>query len=260
MTHAIPFTRRRLNRKPCAEEAGLEIRDPVRAGSWICKLETVTPLIINSLFPRLSAAPLPPFIQGSSLRGMVRNAAEMLGAGCCRYCDVRREDLDPDYRGLSTCREQSACVVCRIFGFVDRQTTWTSKVAFADALSAQTQWTQVHIPGRTPHLQSPGLEWAFFAHGDSVPAEGPLRAAATGVFTFTVDYINLDDEQRDILRFALTLRHDQAHLCHRLGFAKALGYGACRISIDGDPAPLSVRALSRQFDSNALNSFLELRR
>ena len=62
---------------------------------------------------------------------------------------------------------------------------------------------------------------------------------------FRSEYLNLDEEEYAVLKFALTLEYGDVKLCHKLGYAKALGLGACTISIPGDKSEPAGTALDR---------------
>jgi len=233
MSKTVPFTTLELPRKPCAEELGGERRSRKGSGIWRCELATLAPLCIKSSFDRLHDADAA-VIPASSLRGMVRNMAEMLGAGCGRF----HADKDWLAGRLKPCSEDDACLVCRVFGFVEGDYALAGKVRFVDAVLPRPRWEKLAIPStqRDPHESTPGGGWILFPR--RTPARlppGPTRCLAAGQrIVFRVEYLNLDEEEYAVFKYALTLEHGGAKLCHMLGYAKALGLGACTLSLLAD--------------------------
>ena len=233
MSKTVPFTTQELARKPCAEEAGHERRARNGSGIWICELKTLSSLCIQSYFRNLKdgdAAVIP----GTSLRGLVRNMAEMLGAGCARF----HADGGWQADRLKPCTPYSACLVCRVFGFVEGDYALAGKVRFVDAVSPKPRWETYAIPStqRDPHDPALGGGWILFPRRPMARlSSGPTRCVAAGEkFRFRVEYLNLDEEEYAVFKYALTLEHSGTKLCHMLGYAKALGLGAATISIIGD--------------------------
>lgn len=235
MTPRVPYATGRISRRACDTDAepGHDRRPRANSANWTCELRTLTPLCIHSMFnPR--GRPVderdPAIIPASSLRGMVRNVAEVLGAGCGRYQDWPPANLSP-------CTEADACVVCRVFGFVQGKFAWAGKVRFTDTAPASVSWVRLQIPlDRDPH--EGGTGWLLFRHDPVRLREdrsGPRCVPAGQVFRFQVGATNLDPEEMAVFRFALTLSHGEIDLCHKLGFAKAAGLGSCKISIIDTP-------------------------
>jgi CRISPR/Cas system CSM-associated protein Csm3 (group 7 of RAMP superfamily) len=232
MTPTVPFRNSALSRRACEAEPGHERKPPANSGFWTCSLKTLTPLCIQSAFRNLKdedAVRLP----ASSLRGMVRNMVEVLGAGCARYLEGVAEPPQ-----LSRCTEFDACLACRLFGFVEGKFAWAGKVRFSDSVPQKVKWTKVSVPvDRPPHDDRQG--WLLFRHEEPRLRVGPTRCIEQGQqFRFRVEYINLDPEELAVLRFGLTLSHRSVDLCHKLGYAKSLGLGSCKISIVAGKAGL----------------------
>jgi hypothetical protein len=163
---------------------------------------------------------------------MVRNAAEILGAGCGRLYSGGRE-LPVE---LSPCKDTGTCVVCRVFGFVDGKTTWQSRVRFSDATSVgEVRWQRLDAEARSGRGGSdPEREqgWAVFVHRDEEPSSGRVPCVAPGAkFRFGVEFAGLDETEYAVFRLALTLHAGQHRLVHKLGFAKSLGFGSCEVVI-----------------------------
>lgn len=239
MHQRAPFSRHTPTLKPLTSEEGLQRLDKALSGRWKCRLTAVTPLCIRTSFEqqrRSNSKPL--FIPATSIRGMIRNVAQMLGAGCGRT-------YSPEWelpRNLAPCSTASACVVCRTFGFVQGQESWQSKVRFQDATAqGRAEWITLDTDDRSGWGGGEPEEkagWALFTHQDEDLAMGktPCLRESTE-FDFEVDYLNLDAEELAVLRLALTLEGGGKKLVHKIGFAKSLGLGSCLIRIAND-APL----------------------
>jgi hypothetical protein len=232
MSETIPFPTDPLSRKPCEEAAGLDYARPgLFSGTWRCVLVNESPLCIRTAFRGGGTASIP----GASLRGLVRNTAEMLGAGCARYWDKGRSD------DLRACTRENACVVCRVFGFVEtgEDFAWTGRVRFSNSERVKVTWVRRDMPAhQRPAHDDKRDGWVVYPAVPCSDQSGPVICAAEGSrFPFSVDYFNLDVEEYAVLKFALTLRHGEMHLFHMLGYGKALGFGACRIEIPKDTSP-----------------------
>lgn len=240
MSETVRYSTRPLNRKPCAEEPGHERRDRTGSDVLACELKTLTPLCIHSAFRSLTDDQRP-VIPGSSLRGMVRNMLEMLGASCLRLVDRPGPGAPGELR---RCTPDSACIACRMFGFTEGDYSWASKVLFTDARpfaerGAPTfSWTHCVLARRYSGPAAESGAWALFPAGPVTvpclpsPGRNTTRCVAAGSrFRFRVEYLNLDPEELSLLLFSLTLSHESYDLCHKLGYAKALGLGACKIRI-----------------------------
>src|SRR5262249_13726408 len=137
------------------------------------------------------------------------------------------------------CTEQSACLVCRVFGFVHSDYSWAGKVRFHDTTPAAVKWAKLAVSrdwGRG--ADDGGSGWRVFPHREVKLPLGNLRCAAEGSkFQFRIDYLNLDPEEYAVLKFALTLRYGDIVLCHKLGYQKAQGLGSVKVSIPSDKSP-----------------------
>ncbi len=251
MHQRAPFTTEKLTLKSLTAETGLERFDKALSGRWKCRLSVVTPLCIKTSFEQQRRWKIErPFIPATSIRGMIRNTAQILGAGCGRL-------YGPDWevpRHLAPCSPPNACVVCRIFGFaekvekVEKQDTWQSKVRFFDALTLEkTEWVLLNTDDRSgwgggEPVVAAG--WALFPHlKENLPRGSTPCIEKGSIFEFDVEYLNLDAEELAVLRLAITLKSAGPPLVHKIGFAKSLGLGSCLISIIND-AP--IKDLIRQ--------------
>ena len=237
MSFTIPFGEELLDLRPCEDEPGFEALNKAgtRSGVWECSLRTLAPLSIKSVFENLGKDGAV-YIPGSSIRGMVRNVAEMLGAGCGRYFDDGMRLPD----NLKVCGPAGACLVCRIFGFTEGEYSWASKVRFSDtARSKEIPLVTLRVPNQREELENNGRGWrAFRSFGWVADGGSPVRCVGSDVtFSFQVHYTNLSAEQYDLLLFALTLQDGNEQLVHKLGYGKSLDLGACVISVRGSPKP-----------------------
>ncbi len=210
--------------KQMSEDIGQAARIGANSGVLICQLTTLTPLSIRSVFKN---TPNPAWIPGSSLRGMVRNMAEVLGAGCGRLTDG----------ATAVCTAERTCVVCRVFGYVEKEEGTASKVKFRDSDRIPVKYDRIDVPFERPAPEGVA-GWILFPHDDDAKTydgKEPFVIEETK-FRFRVDYLNLDAEEYAIFRFALELKYGAVDLCHKLGFAKAAGFGSCVVRVLGDKA------------------------
>ena len=236
MAAFVRFPTQALSYRPTEGTAGHSRRkEGTFAGVWKCELVTKTPLCIHSYFKLFRQEGDAAFIPGTSLRGMVRNMMEMLGAGCPRL-----------YRGTATgpphfkpCSPECTCLACHVFGFVEerKQFAWQGKVTFSDTDKTARRWIRLNVP--IAPAPAKGTGWLTFGHAPTPPTSpGTVWCVESGEkFRFTVEYKDLDAEERAVLKLALTLRHGETHLCHKLGYGKSAGLGSCRITIENDPSP-----------------------
>ncbi len=259
MSERVRFTSELLERRPCADEAGQERRVKSRySGAWICALEALTPVCIQSAFAKLTDKDKA-FLPGSSLRGMVRNVAEVLGAGCAEFHEGRPE---PPEILATPCTEEAACLVCRVFGFVHGDYSWAGEVRFHDTLSAAVPWVKFGLSRAGFGGGGDGEEgWRVFPHRLPKLPEGRIRCAATGSkFQFRVDYLNLDAEEYGLVKFALTLQHGEIDLCHKLGYQKAQGLGSVLIRTPNDKSAPIGPDIERYLATRSFAEFQGYRR
>jgi CRISPR/Cas system CSM-associated protein Csm3 (group 7 of RAMP superfamily) len=244
-----------------AAMTGHERVDPeLYSGTFHCELEAVTPLSIKQHFADLRRIRSRVWLPGSSIKGMIRNLAEMLGAGCTLYFGYktqRRSPVDP-HTPIQPCGPNAACPVCRIFGYAPprKEGGWQGKARFHDSASLpRVQWMESPSGGNARlqfqdarHTAFYGTTqnpagWKIYRHAKKATAAHPDFIApcvpSGTVFSFNVDFENLCAEEFAILQFCLSLDHqcpehsaDHAiRLCHKLGYGKGLGLGSCRIRV-----------------------------
>ncbi|MBY0502556.1 MAG: hypothetical protein K2X03_01515 [Bryobacteraceae bacterium] len=246
----IPHSTRPLSVKSLDREPGLERRGKDSSAILMCELTAVTPIIINSAFKSMTNADSP-YLPAASIRGMVRNMMEMLGASCLRLVDAPARNAP---ESLKACSRDKACLTCRTLGFTEKEKEGgcASKVFFSDAKPVPPapgkppawKWQFADVRRQYAGQPPPVDGWAIFAHGDlevdvfDTPGGQRTRCLSAGSpLRFRVEFINLDPEAKALFLFALTLRYQSYELCHKLGYAKALGLGACTIRILNPDAP-----------------------
>lgn len=263
MSENIPFTKLDLSRRSCEAGAGAETghdrrerRPDSLSGFWGCSLEALTPLCIQAAFAVQQKQGSQAFLPGSSLRGMLRNVAEMLGAGCARYYEGQGYGSN-----LKICTARNACLVCRVFGFVEGDFAWAGKVRVNDSARADVRWLGCHLPRQRPaHSDVNGAGWMIFPATKPALASGRTWSVdAKRRFPFLVEYLNLDAEEYAVLKFSLTLQYQEVDLVHCLGYGKSLGLGACKISIPKDTSPPIGQKIQRYLDQPGFRVFRELR-
>jgi hypothetical protein len=259
MSVLVPFTDRELSRRPLNEVHGHDRRFPTRSGFWSCNLRTLTPLCIHSAFLKLKPDD-PAIIPGSSIRGMVRAVVEILGGACARlYNGSFDSKLEP-------CTQANTCLACRVFGYTLGDFSWASKLRFADTLRqpAPKASERLFLPqdrgGFAPSPSEPG--WILFPHSKTRPvfSSGPTPCVpANQDFKFLIEYTNLDEEEYALIKFALTLTHAGIDLCHKIGYARSAGLGACKISLPNDKSPAIGPAIEPYLASPGYQAFAPLR-
>lgn len=258
-----------------------------------CRLRTLTPLCEKQLFSDLKSRGRTPYLPGSTLKGLVRTTAQMLGAGCggMQYSKPEHGDVTlPPH--LAGCKSESACLVCRVFGYSVEKTEfgWAGKARFRDSdeVNAWTDqsWETMGIdgvitPSRPPaRWQDPGprhrpfyfepgtdkpLGWKVYRHAKYVVKPDPEFGSDACVpagreFRFQVEVENLTEEEAAVFSLALTLKHEcpvhkgknSVGLSHKLGYGKSIGMGSCDIEIV-EFRPISAsRLLGAENDARTL--------
>lgn len=240
MRVTVPFTQRPLSRSATAGDAGHRAKVPQRSGSLSCRITLATPTCFHSDYR--NAATVVPFVPAASLRGMLRSMYEVLGASCARLIPNPPPRMP---RELNPCDPKLTCIACRSFGFTDGQFAWAGKVEISDArLATPAHWVHLNLRRQYQGQPGPADGWVLFEKSayNLTPQNPPHNmstrcAPANSCFTFRVHYHNLDPEERALLLFALTLRHENISLCHKIGYAKALGLGQCTITITDKEPP-----------------------
>ncbi|MGH8658210.1 MAG: RAMP superfamily CRISPR-associated protein [Gammaproteobacteria bacterium] len=215
-----------------------------------------------------------PAIPGTSLKGVIRSVAEAAANACLilpnrlSYERQRVEyDLPPGFRACNDLKR--LCPACHLFGMLNRGTVFAGNVTVGDATAQpgykMQRFTLAVLSAPKPrHVafyskeidrnKPPVRGRKFYYHHRQGPQ---LRAERDGqnktveavlpgaVFTFEVEYINLTDEDLNLLLFALVLWEDT---CHKIGMGKPIGLGSAKIRIT-EIRQLNCRARYRQLNS-----------
>lgn len=230
-------------------------------GTISCRLTAETPLFIpnptnknkqNDLTPKqfLQDTEGKYFIQGSSLKGMLRSVVETVGPGCWVLFGGKHERRLP--KEFSRCNNRDRlCPACRLFGVINRKTMhYRGRVGVDDAICDSAV---PHDPIYTIVLSNPkpdhepwyladgrvaGRKYYFHQEnistlGGWVPPESkeklnqhitPLNKGSS--FIFQVAFQGLDNEELALLLYSLSLEEGMRH---KIGYAKPAGLGSVRI-------------------------------
>lgn len=243
------------------------------SGRIYCTIENLTPLFIggnrnNSQQFLTSNGKYT--IPGSSLKGMLRSLAEIIGGGCSVT------DSNGQFNKMyAACNKiHSLCVTCRMFGMMERgrgAKVHKGKVFISDALiieeKTETKLFDVLLFSRgmrhEPFYRTPqtgrldGKSRKFYFHQpkrkDSVPSipqnlqnrAEKINAILPGCqFEFEIDFVSLEKFELELLVYILALEENvdviiedgkiplKGPMRHKLGYAKPLGLGSCRIDLN----------------------------
>lgn len=253
-----------------------------KSGVIHCSLKTLTSVCVASrqafglvkFVYRDNRATIP----GSSLKGMLRSLAEIVGGGCFVTPSAKGSSapLPDSYRACN--RNKDLCITCRMFGMMGRGSNATvhkGKISISDGsirennirfnvfeimqMSHGTRHDPFYVSPDSGHFD--GLCRKVYFHQpqrrDSVP-EIPAdirRMAADHIrsieaippgnhFDFEVDFINLTQDEFELLVYVLALEGRveveiggggvrlSGPLRHKIGLGKPLGLGSCHIAIN----------------------------
>ncbi len=186
-----------------------------------------------------------PTIPGTSLKGVIRSMAELIGHGCAPL------GTEEDSRCTSS---RQLCITCRIFGFLQGGDVHTGLVSFGDAEMiaspiSPNAWKEQNgvllaNPKPTHKPFYPPRHRKIYPHQPAckeVPTPAPpgvgnpkmfrkvQPAPADTTFAFQATFENLREEELALLLYAIVLEEGMAH---KIGGCKPLGAGSARISID----------------------------
>jgi len=244
------------------------------SGYISCSLEALTPFLIGRRTERTDIEFIKrngkPVIPGTSLKGMIRALAEIVGNGCAVIGEV--DDL---HRPCVNTR--NLCVTCRMFGMMERgreAKVFMGKVTIGDGIFIDEvpRYGEFKVlmgtpnPRHTPFYINPlnnnndKMVRKFYFHqpahiqSPQSPSNNLITRAWTikalmppARFKFTVTFNNLLDEELDLLLYCLFLENDfefkerdssQTQLLkgrlfrHKLGYGKPLGMGSVFIQPD----------------------------
>ena len=233
-----------------------------RSGKISCTLTNLTPLFISKtnkgdprMFQNLEHNNKP-VIPGTSLKGMLRSLAEIVGGGCFVTNNQHK------------CQDAfSLCIACRMFGMTGNTGVHMGSVSFSDAIFLEDmpdiQLVKVYLGAPNPDHYSfyvtpqtgnnDGNCRKFYFHQPRVNNNFPRAVdAAWNVsalvaghhFSFDITFSNLRDEEIRLLVYILALEENvsvtleegdislSGPLRHKIGNAKPFGMGSCHITID----------------------------
>lgn len=249
------------------------------SGYISCSLVNLTPLFVGKnrynsqqFLTRKTTRGERYVIPGSSLKGMLRSLAEIVGGGCF-VTGFQGQKTDSYIYGPCH-KANNLCITCRMFGMMERgknARVHRGNVSVSDALireeKPEIQKFQLllsncgvrHEPFyRSPHTGTcDGKSRKLYFHQPqrigSVPnVPENLKPRAWDVnallpshhFCFDVQFSNLSAEELNLLLYVLVLEESvkatvegagftlKGPLRHKIGTAKPLGMGSCHMSIN----------------------------
>ncbi len=264
----VPVRDQVVRRRPVTEEKIVGYN-----GSISCTLENLTLFFIGqnrqdrtSFLTRERR----PVVPGSSLKGMLRSLAELVGGGCM----VTAQSRSDQYKACD--RVQALCVTCRLFGMMERgqgARVHRGQVAIGDGLLREEnpQTVRCEVLLNTPKPS----HVAFYLHpltgqADNacrklyfhqpqrrtqlLPVPEPIRQRAEPKvallpghhFDFIIQFNNLQEDELSLLLYVLVLEEDvqvtvgtgqdqyrlRGPLRHKLGLGKPLGMGSVHITVN----------------------------
>jgi hypothetical protein len=242
------------------------------SGRIHCTIENLTPLFIGGnrdnsqqFLTRNGKYIIP----GSSLKGMLRSLAEIIGGGCSVTDSNGRFN-----KTYASCNKVgSLCVTCRMFGMMERgrgAKVHKGKVFISDALileeKTETKLFDVQLFSQgmrhEPFYRTPqtgrldGKSRKFYFHQ---PKRKNSALEPTNIqkfvdkknailpgcqFEFEIDFVSLEKFELELLVYVLALEENvdviiedgdiplKGPMRHKLGYAKPLGLGSCRIDLN----------------------------
>lgn len=238
-------------------------------GSLKCRLTTLTPFLIGkrgfgnevSFIERDRK----PVIPGTSLKGMIRSLAEIVGNGCAVVGKA-------DSTHIACHNADNLCITCRIFGMMEKghdAKVFMGKVSFGDGIfqSDKPVYLNYQVLMGTPNPKHTSfyinsitgkddqtVRKFYFHQPDQkdtplYPPSDLINRAwkvyplpKNSVFEFDVTFHNLLDEELNLLLYFIALEEDvsisfddgrtvKGSLRHKLGYGKPLGMGSVHIAI-----------------------------
>lgn len=169
----------------------------------------------------------------------------------CESGMAKGRDIEPDIGArLSSTQPDSLCPACRLFGTTD----YKGRVRFGFAKpkdSSRLMWYNNGQPLTLPLLENPRPTWTmpddtcgvpgrkFYVHHNgwtNVKDEGKTKNNCTveaidkgNEFQFEIFFENLEEWELGLLLYSLEL---EPKLAHKMGKAKAFGFGSVQIRVD----------------------------
>ncbi|MDE0012358.1 MAG: RAMP superfamily CRISPR-associated protein [Candidatus Poribacteria bacterium] len=247
------------------------------SGRIWCELEALTPLMIgdgHGEFVR-HRGNQKPYIPSTSLKGVVRSLAEVVGNATVPFPGPQVDDphqLEKAQRDINDIAHFD--IVSRMFGYLNGGDVVAGLVHFSDAdiskeVSPLNQWQQYQVAVGQPkpnhrafyaaqkdrrkfYHHHPGAQGLVRPH-PGILQTNRVRPAPPGTcFSFTVDFMNLRENELNLLIYCLVLEKDvtvtlspealgkdqneppftfEGPLRHKMGGAKPHGAGSVRMCI-----------------------------
>ena len=216
-------------------------------GRLRCRLEAHTPLEVNYLKnANFNQAPLVP---ATSIKGVIRSMAELVGGGCLSVSDKRRND-----GRWALCSNETCCVTCDLFGRLVHGRGGSINKGKVSLGEARPVIYDRHENLRVYQGRPQDRHDAFYPPSDGktcyrklyhhhVSAAKSLKlknddrrandifpVSAGSVFESIVDFEGIDNKQLALLAWCLEL---EPGLLHKMGRAKSQGLGSVKIRIVG---------------------------
>lgn len=245
------------------------------SGTIECSLVNLTPLFIGAQSRGTTHPPLVKrnkrVIPGSSLKGMLRNLAELIGGGCFIVADGATP-VPNDFRKCTNMN--NLCITCSMFGALgsgQNARVHKGKVTISEAnimedtirtkrlrvllannklrhepfyrsahsgrLDGKSRKLYFHQPRRTESVIDIPVD--ILSHSWEVDALLPNHH-----FTFSVQFTSLTDGELALLLYVINLEREveveigddrlqlKGPLCHKIGNGKPSGMGSCQITIN----------------------------
>ena len=179
-------------------------------------------------------------VPGTSLKGMIRNLAEMVSNSCISATRDEQEVLPKGKE--KSCRVAQRCIICDVFGAMGKK----SKIKVSDFLYEENSGA-MSILG-LPELRTPNVNvssiylnegvlkgYKIYNHGiQSILKTGDYNCEClmkNSTFKGYVLYEDLDVEELKLLCYAIGLAGD---FNHKLGYGKPAYYGSIEITAKDD--------------------------
>jgi len=199
-------------------------------------------------------------IPGSSLKGMIRSMAEMVGGGCIHLSSslfhrgrfIYKHANAPG--GFEPCQDlQRLCVTCRMFGTLVNGEAWKGQIETGEACfqgeGNPKTLPDVHVTVGSPkpdhhafYTASGGIRGrkAYYHHPKQLILSQPATKVAFGArqtvqvralepgqsYLVTLQHRGLPPDAYALLLYALFL---EPTLAHKLGWGKPMGFGSVRL-------------------------------
>ena len=191
-------------------------------------------------------------IPGTSVKGMIRNLAEMVSNSCISASKIESKCL-PKIKETS-CRKEF-CIICDIFGAMSKK----SKIKVSDFKYVEGTGDKVVIG--MPTLRTPKLGelykennvligYKIYNHGiESILKKGSNNCECfrkNSEFAGTIIYEDLDQEELNLLCYSIGLSKS---FNHKLGYGKPAYFGSIEVMTDEE----NFINYAREYEKNAPN-------